>query len=641
MSTQLKRTIRIVVIAAMAALCLIAPSTAEAAIAVDATNNGSTSGGSSITIPHTTSGSNRLMLVGVSINNDNLEEVLSVTWKGTENLTLDGRFVANADDARVEIWSLVAPSTGTGDVVITFTVDGINPVALLQEAVAGVVTFTGVDQGTPLGTFASAQADDSTPATVPVPSAAGEMVFGVVATEYGDPSNFSGLPDEHWNESVPSTYGAGGTDGGAAPNVTMSWDVYVHPTNGNHWAIGGVSIKPAATNNPPSAPQSPWCEGSTNPTGVTDLTPEFSAIYDDPDTSDTAEYYEIEVDTASTFDGTRMWDTGKTALTSLAENTRMPDVSYAGTPLSEDGSTYYWRIRFWDNSDAQGAWSAIQHFTMDKPGTVKVWVSQDSDDAEENKSGGSMSLTSSDLELSDEDGITPQWIGMRFQNILVPQGATITNAYVQFAADTANSGATNLTVYGEDIGTAPTFTSTASNISSRTRTSATVSWDNVPAWNSPPPREQGVNQRTPNISSIIEEIVGRGDWASGNDLVIIIDGTVGSEREAESWNGANGHGNLSLAPYIHIEYSVAPPTTVYRSIGTNTGTLYNTGNASIDSGTTTVTFGNGASLPVPSAVGAVGQGDKLIIGSETFYILSRDDDTHVTVQTAATSTHTN
>jgi hypothetical protein len=94
----------------------------------------------------------------------------------------------------------------------------------------------------------------------------------------------------------------------------------------------------------------------------------------------------------------------------------------------------------------------------------------------------------------------------------------------------------------------------------------------------------------------------------------------------------------------NVDWSVtteaAPATTLYRSIGTNTGTLYNTGNASIDSGTTTVTFGSGASLPVPTAVGAVGLGDKLVIGSETFYILSRDDDTHVTVQTAATSTHT-
>ncbi|MHC4594282.1 MAG: hypothetical protein ACYS19_04980, partial [Planctomycetota bacterium] len=119
-----------------------------------------------------------------------------------------------------------------------------------------------------------------------------------------------------------------------------------------------------------------------------------------------------------------------------------------------------------------------------------------------------------------------------------------------------------------------------------------------------------MDQRTPNISSIIQEIVNRGDWWSGNDLVIIIDGT--GEREAESYEGANGHGDLTLAPYIHIEYSMRPAaTTNYRSIGTNSGILYNTGTASIDIGTTTVTFGNGASLPVPTAVGAVGQGDKL------------------------------
>jgi len=82
-------------------------------------------------------------------------------------------------------------------------------------------------------------------------------------------------------------------------------------------------------------------------------------------------------------------------------------------------------------------------------------------------------------------------------------------------------------------------------------------------------------------------------------------------------------------------------TVNYRSIGTDTGILYDVGNASIDIGTTTVTFGGGASLPGPTVVGAVGMGDELVIGGETFYILSRDDATHVTVQTAAASTHTN
>ncbi|MDP8231020.1 MAG: LamG-like jellyroll fold domain-containing protein [Candidatus Gorgyraea atricola] len=119
------------------------------------------------------------------------------------------------------------------------------------------------------------------------------------------------------------------------------------------------------TTTTPSAPQTPHCEGGTTPVSdVTDITPEFSAIYDDINTSDITEYYEIEVDTANTFNGTRKWDTGKTSLGgSLSENTRCSDISYAGTALSYN-TTYYWRIRFWDNAGAQGAWSATQQLTM-------------------------------------------------------------------------------------------------------------------------------------------------------------------------------------------------------------------------------------------------------------------------------------
>jgi hypothetical protein len=100
-------------------------------------------------------------------------------------------------------------------------------------------------------------------------------------------------------------------------------------------------------------------------------------------------------------------------------------------------------------------------------------------------------------------------------------------------------------------------------------------------------------------------------------------------------------------------YSVTPRWTIgifapssYRSIGTNSGTLYNTGNASIDVGTATVTFGGGASLPLPTAVPAVGVGDKLTLdplgpNEEVLYILSRDSATQVTVQTAAALPHAN
>lgn len=133
----------------------------------------------------------------------------------------------------------------------------------------------------------------------------------------------------------------------------------------------------ATSNNPPSAPQTPYCNNDTAQTGqpspvvgLTDHTPAFSAIFDDPDTSDTALYYQIQVGSDNDWtNGAEMWDSGKTAMTSCNENSRCQDIIYNGLTLS-DGQTYYWRIKFWDNSDAEGAWSATQQFTMNQAPTV-------------------------------------------------------------------------------------------------------------------------------------------------------------------------------------------------------------------------------------------------------------------------------
>src|SRR3972149_5451247 len=63
-------------------------------------------------------------------------------------------------------------------------------------------------------------------------------------------------------------------------------------------------------------------------------------------------------------------------------------------------------------------------------------VSASTDDAEESASG-SVTKASSDLELV-YDG-TNQVVGMRFLDIAVPQGATITSAWIQFTADESQS----------------------------------------------------------------------------------------------------------------------------------------------------------------------------------------------------------
>ncbi len=117
-------------------------------------------------------------------------------------------------------------------------------------------------------------------------------------------------------------------------------------------------------NQTPTAPTNLYTEGTTNPTRVIDVTPEFSAIYNDPDTSDTSGYYEIEVNTASDFSGTVKWDSTKTSMTSTTQGNRSPNISYAGTTLSLNGTTYYWRIKFWDSANAESPWSSTGEFRM-------------------------------------------------------------------------------------------------------------------------------------------------------------------------------------------------------------------------------------------------------------------------------------
>ena len=179
---------------------------------------------------------------------------------------------------------------------------------------------------------------------------------------------------------------------------------------------------------------------------------------------------------------------------------------------------------------------------------IDVRVSSSSDDAEE-RSDGSMYRSSSDLELVD-DGSRRQTVGMRFNGIDIPQGATILNAYVQFQVDETNSGSVLVEIRGQNDDNATTFTSSDGNITSRPTTAASVSWAPVP-WTSV--GAAGSGQRTPDLKDIIQEIVNRTGWAANNSLVIIITGS--GERTAESYNGTS-----SAAPLLHIEYvnSTAP-----------------------------------------------------------------------------------
>ena len=173
--------------------------------------------------------------------------------------------------------------------------------------------------------------------------------------------------------------------------------------------------------------------------------------------------------------------------------------------------------------------------------SVDVQVAASADDGEESEAG-QMNLTSSDLELVFSGG--NQTVGMRFSNVEIPRGASITNATIQFQVDEPTTVPTSLSIQGEAADDAVAFTTQVGNISSRSRTTSSVAWLPAP-W--PDVGEAGPDQRTPNIASVIQEVIDRPGWSSGNALVTIITGT--GERTAESFNG-----DAAGAPILHVDY---------------------------------------------------------------------------------------
>ena len=71
--------------------------------------------------------------------------------------------------------------------------------------------------------------------------------------------------------------------------------------------------------------------------------------------------------------------------------------------------------------------------------TVDIRIYTTNDDAEEHVPGGSMDLTSSDLELAYDDPGTPAMdgkvIGLRWRDVAIKPGSIISEAWIEFECD--------------------------------------------------------------------------------------------------------------------------------------------------------------------------------------------------------------
>jgi hypothetical protein len=220
------------------------------------------------------------------------------------------------------------------------------------------------------------------------------------------------------------------------------------------------------------------------------------------------------------------------------------DATAASTSASfSDPGTYVLRLAASDGSLSAADDVTVEVFGPGSVVTMDLPLAVGSDDAEQKGSGG-VTLTSTDLDMMTDRTAVLAAVGLRFVNVPVPGGATVESAYIQFTADEAHSDPTSLTIQGQAIDDAPTFTTTKNGVTTRARTAASAAWTPV-GW--PTVGAQGPDQRTSDLAPILQELVLRPGWASGNAVAFIVTGS--GMRVARAFDNTRGG-----APVLHLVY---------------------------------------------------------------------------------------
>ncbi len=166
--------------------------------------------------------------------------------------------------------------------------------------------------------------------------------------------------------------------------------------------------------------------------------------------------------------------------------------------------------------------------------------------------------------------------GFAFPNVTIPQGAQILSANIQWTVDGTYNDDISAIFYGEASGNAQTF-STGSMPASRALTSASSSWVLTPSdvWLS------GQTGFSPDVSGIVEEIVNRPDWSSGNRLAIIVKDNAGGDLPSNHRRVfGDERAGVTAAAHLIVTYT-NPVGQLMTRTSTITQTPTNTSTASI------------------------------------------------------------
>ncbi|MEP5614382.1 MAG: DUF2341 domain-containing protein, partial [Cyclobacteriaceae bacterium] len=245
---------------------------------------------------------------------------------------------------------------------------------------------------------------------------------------------------------------------------------------------------------------------------------------------------------------------GKLAFAVDNDGTWDKDVEVTSLDNVDDSQWYHFaavkeeaRLSLYLNGEPQDSRSQTHQTTLNL-------IQTDNDDAAEDAAGV--------VTRTDPDGLLyfgdDNTVGLRFQGVNVPAGATIVSSFIQIISDNSGSDQCDVNIYGH-VGDAAPFSGTANELSNLV-TGTTIPWS-IDAF-----AVASGAHNSPDISTIVQNNISSG-WASGDDMVFLFQGVGTGEREARAREGVQGIGGTAA---LFIEYY----TVEFGSISGGSTTMY-------------------------------------------------------------------
>ena len=159
-------------------------------------------------------------------------------------------------------------------------------------------------------------------------------------------------------------------------------------------------------------------------------------------------------------------------------------------------------------------------------------IAAGSDDAQE--LSGTVNLTNTFVNANNAGQI----IGLRFTNVTVPPGSTINSAALTVNVTSSTYDDPNVAIRGSGEANPATFNDTTNHLTNRAKTTASVTWNasNIGSG----------TENTPDLATLVSEMIGLAGWASGNAMAFYMTGNSGTALRIYAYENGSNQAQLTI-----------------------------------------------------------------------------------------------